>query len=529
MAKSTANRKTIVSNAARDLVRALEKLGLRCILIQDMAAFLQGSKVVPKDVKLVVLPQSEGILFKDQLGRYLVDQYPSKFRVRQRKNKSDVWSYYDSSISPPKKTFCDFELITVKNPPPPEYRSELTSRIDGLPVISLLSIVVDQVCDLLAQYDSSPNQNDFVRRPPRKLCQTLRTLLPTSGHSICTPTDKSFRLEALDCFVRASALFPEFSSGLSTLIRVCQNIKTVRLARPDGLPVLDVAHFFRGIDLAFESRRELSLPVNSTEESATVTTASPIEPSEKAFSLPESDASTLHEIKTTAQFRTDVTCLVAKKVVDILQNIGVESALFGSLACHLYGNERAPNDIDIITFPPSGRLMTAEWVKQAIYNGDPENFVLEYGKNPNITYRVLYYRVTDDLAPSNTFHKDKCKVDVLLPGTLHLPCLTSYNIKWRENLPVVPFSLLLLQKLQGWDDHRRMPEPYKFEKHVVDASDVQSLLQLEHAVPLRFSKPWNNRSLFSEDFFKLSLKRVKEFSAMYPACSDEWARLGFEL
>ncbi|KAH9474352.1 hypothetical protein JR316_0012810 [Psilocybe cubensis] len=527
MAKSTANRKTIVSNAARDLVRALEKRGFTCILVQDMAAFLQGSKVVPKDVKLVVLPQSVGIPVNNQLGRDLVEQQPSKFRVRQRKNKSDVLSYYDSSIAPPKKTFCDFELISVKYPPPPEYRPELTSRVDGLPVLSLLAIVVDKVNELLEQYDASSNKSDFIQRPPRKLCQTIRTLLPTSGHSICTPTDKSFRLEALDCFIRASALFPEFSSGLTTLIRACQNMKTIRLSRPDGFPVLDVAHFFRGIDLAFESRRELALPVSSMEVASPVSTASSLEPSEKAFSLPDSDATAVDEIKTEAQYRTEVTCLVAKKVVDILQNIGVETALFGSLACHLYGNERAPNDIDIITFPPPGRLMTAEWLKQAIYNGDPENFILEYGKNPNIAYRVLYYRVSDDLAPSNTFHKDKCKVDVLLPGTMNLPFLPSYNIKWRQGLPVVPFSLLLLQKLQGWDDHRRMPEPYKFEKHKVDASDVQSLLQLEHAVPLRFSKPWTNRNLFNEDFYDLSLKRIKEFSAIYPACADGWARLGF--
>jgi len=38
-----------------------------------------------------------------------------------------------------------------------------------------------------------------------------------------------------------------------------------------------------------------------------------------------------------------VICDIAKDLADILSKLGVPCALFGSLACYLYGNERTPN------------------------------------------------------------------------------------------------------------------------------------------------------------------------------------------
>ncbi|KAF8884551.1 hypothetical protein CPB84DRAFT_153104 [Gymnopilus junonius] len=532
MTKSTSCRKTIVSNAARDLVKVLEQRGITCILVQEMAAYLQGSKAVPKDVKLVISPQTEGTLSKDSVARYLVDQHPAKFRLRQRKNKTDVLSYYDSTILPPKKTHCDFELISVSTPRPPEYRPELVRRAEGLPVISLFSIAMDLLQELLSQYDSTTVKSDFLRRPPKKLYQRLRLLLPSFNSTFHAPTDKSFRIEALDCFLRASSIFPDLASGLWPLIRACRNFKpNVRLSHPNGTPVVDVTQLLHKLDLSAEDRNDhhTDTPLRPSEISPAVKSAIIVQP--KPITVPEpvpvSPSSPVYT--NDAHLRTDIICMVARKVVDILGQAGIGSALFGSLACYLYGNTRAPNDIDIMALPPVGRFVTAEWVKQAIANGDAEHFRLEAAKNPNATYRVLYYLVDSELAPSNTFHRDKCKIDVLLPGTMHLPSLSAYDVKWKGGFPVIPFSVLLLQKLQGWDDHRRMPEPYKFEKHITDASDVQTLLKLEHIVALRFSRPWNNHNLFDEEFINLSASRVKEFTAMYPTSQDDWVRLGFDI
>ena len=68
---------------------------------------------------------------------------------------------------------------------------------------------------------------------------------------------------------------------------------------------------------------------------------------------------------------------------------------------------------------------------------------------------------------------------------------------------MVPFSVLVLQKLQGWDDHRKLrwTEPKKYAKASIDARDLQELLTLEqHVARLRVLQPWNETSLFTEEF-----------------------------
>jgi hypothetical protein len=52
----TRNRKAVVCNAARELVRTFEGLNLRCILIEEMAAFLHGVPTVPTVGKSFLVP-----------------------------------------------------------------------------------------------------------------------------------------------------------------------------------------------------------------------------------------------------------------------------------------------------------------------------------------------------------------------------------------------------------------------------------------------------------------------------------------
>ncbi|KAF8153408.1 hypothetical protein B0H34DRAFT_662490 [Crassisporium funariophilum] len=207
----------------------------------------------------------------------------------------------------------------------------------------------------------------------------------------------------------------------------------------------------------------------------------------------------------------------------------MDCALFGSLASSLYGNTRPPNDVDIVVFPPAGLVITAEWLKRLIVKSDEQHFFLAPAKDSTATYKLLYFRVDSTLTPRHTFHLNRCKVDLLLPGTMHLPYLPPRLINIQDGLPVIPFSLLLLQKLQGWDDHRGMAEPHKYRKHTTDAADVQNLLKLQHVVALRFSQPWNERILFSDEFMSLSVRRVRQFCSFYSDCTEEWRRLGFDI
>lgn len=123
----------------------------------------------------------------------------------------------------------------------------------------------------------------------------------------------------------------------------------------------------------------------------------------------------------------------------------------------------------------------------------------------------------------------ECKVDILLPGTMHLPRLTTSDIVLRDGLPVVPFLTLLVQKLQGWGDHLDSSEQHKFQKHPVDAQDVSGLLALSESLPLTVMRPWREKSLMTDEFQVVSLVRVKRFCRIFPEAKPCWRMLGFNV
>lgn len=167
-----------------------------------------------------------------------------------------------------------------------------------------------------------------------------------------------------------------------------------------------------------------------------------------------------------------------------------------------------------------------EDLKAAIAHLDPVHFYLIPSRKPGATYKVLYYRITD----SSTVHTvlTSCKVDLVFPGTLQLPDLPKAHINWDEGLPLIPFSLLLLQKLQGWYHHRISEEELKRLKQRTDAKDVEGLLELSGTVSLQSSRPWSDRKLFSEELEELSRQRVRLYCSMYPEWTEIWRLLGFE-
>jgi hypothetical protein len=176
--------------------------------------------------------------------------------------------------------------------------------------------------------------------------------------------------------------------------------------------------------------------------------------------------------------------------------------------------------------PPSHNAISIEDLKLSIERLDPVHFYLIPSKRPGAAYTMLYYRLNN--ASSVQTVSTSCKVDLVFPGTLHLPTLPRTQIFWDEGLPIIPFSLLLLQKLQGWDDHRISGEDIKRLKQTTDAKDVRGLLELSGTVSLRFSRPWSDRVLFSEEFEALSRERVRLYCSMFPESSENWRLLGFD-
>jgi hypothetical protein len=119
----------------------------------------------------------------------------------------------------------------------------------------------------------------------------------------------------------------------------------------------------------------------------------------------------------------------------------------------------------------------------------------------------------------------QCKVDILVPGTLHLP---PSHITWVGGFPLVPFSVLLLFKLQAWSDHREAVEHFKWQKQYTGQADIEQLMALRAAVGLRLSRPWKDEELFDKEFQQLSKKRVKMYCSLFPDCTEGWRLLGFK-
>lgn len=180
--------------------------------------------------------------------------------------------------------------------------------------------------------------------------------------------------------------------------------------------------------------------------------------------------------------------------------------------------------MDLLVYQPptEGEPWTAEHLKKTLLDLDPVHFYLTMPKDPTAEYRVLWYRQYY-LGPG-------CKVDVLLPGTMHLPNLPPSSAVLIDGVPLVPFSLLLLHKLQGWDDHRIAEEAHKRRKLPQDAGDIKRLLGMDDKVgELGEERPWSDRALFSEEFEELTRRRVREYCESYPQHVKRWRVLGFEV
>ncbi|KXN87792.1 hypothetical protein AN958_08108 [Leucoagaricus sp. SymC.cos] len=256
----------------------------------------------------------------------------------------------------------------------------------------------------------------------------------------------------------------------------------------------------------------------------------------------------------------------AKATIAVLNKHGISCATIGSLACKLYGTFRDPNDVDLLVFePPNPNTppRTAEEIKALILDTDPRHFFLKMPRDPEAPYRILHYR--------QEYLEAQCKVDILIPGIMYLPNLSqpSHSILPRTDnvvnistapplpllsssaipvatdiippsppnnhittisgIPLVPFSLLLLHKLQGWDDHCVAPEPHKQRKQAQDAADVRRLMAMGKMMKeLQLSQPWADSELFCEEFQQLTKERVKKYCLEFPDRAVGWQMLGFE-
>ncbi|KAG8774803.1 hypothetical protein FRC12_001820 [Ceratobasidium sp. 428] len=203
-----------------------------------------------------------------------------------------------------------------------------------------------------------------------------------------------------------------------------------------------------------------------------------------------------------------------KAAVRVFEARGTPVCAVGGLACKLLGNPRTPNDVDLLLL---NTVSSQEQLKRALVNANSQ-FYLIPARDPLATYKVLWYRTAADV---------RVKVDLLQPGIMSIPNISSGEIEHKDTshggtrvrIPVAPFSLVLLLKLQAWEQHRNSSE-YRFrEKQYTDARDINVLLPLAAADQVTFD------SLPSE-FLGEARRRVVLYTGLHSETERSWQELG---
>ncbi|KAJ7157289.1 hypothetical protein C8R46DRAFT_423136 [Mycena filopes] len=212
----------------------------------------------------------------------------------------------------------------------------------------------------------------------------------------------------------------------------------------------------------------------------------------------------------------------AETAISIFHQHNLPVAIFGSLACKLYGNSRCPKDADLLVFPPNSDIH-AEMLKLLLVDSAPRFFYLKNARDPAATYRILWFR-----HPSS---RRETKVDILVPGAMSLPFIPIPRIRWAFGLPLAPFSFILLHKLKGWADHRDAPETFKRVRQSTDAADVRRLLDIrvEMQTLQGVAAWWTDQELFDATLQEDSVVRVREYCVEFPGRAEAWRSLGFDV
>ncbi|KAK0492413.1 hypothetical protein EDD18DRAFT_513719 [Armillaria luteobubalina] len=213
------------------------------------------------------------------------------------------------------------------------------------------------------------------------------------------------------------------------------------------------------------------------------------------------------------------------EVTRIFREAQYTFAILGSTACYLYGNGRMPNDVDIIM---SSHTCDLESMKTFLVTKNSNRFYLVDAKTLGATWKVLWYH---DRGLKGKL--EKTKVDILKPGVLHLPMIFSEAIVDKQGLPVIPMSILLPHKLQGWKDNMDSPLPRFRSKQDADAGDICSLLRMVvegmSSQEKENSTYWKRFALerFDEEFRRETDRPVMMFCSRFPDYRDMWKTLGW--
>jgi len=193
----------------------------------------------------------------------------------------------------------------------------------------------------------------------------------------------------------------------------------------------------------------------------------------------------------------------------------------------MYGTRnRIPRDIDMVIFT----ARDPEEIKRILVDSDKRKFFLVPSKKRDETYKVLWFRLSGrnphPSDPSKTVGR-RCKVDILIPGTLDLPSIPRTRVCYTRvpDVPVVPLIVLIGLKLRGWVDHRDAELEYYRAKQVDDVADLEALLVIAVGAGISMK----DADWLPRQFRKDARERARDFVRFRPATKARFEALGFDM
>jgi hypothetical protein len=226
---------------------------------------------------------------------------------------------------------------------------------------------------------------------------------------------------------------------------------------------------------------------------------------------------------------------VARRTIEILKRGNYKCAVFGSLACSVWGMDRRPGvsdchlskhvksanliqDVDIVVFSRHDCEVIKAYI--AAHN---DRFSLEDAETPGAEYKVLYFNLHWGWGL-------KCKVDILTPGQkpLHIPTIPPRHIVSPNGygIPVVPLIALLILKVQGWRDHCKSRKQRFRKKIPQDIEDIRQLLDMADDAGDQLSDldDW-----LPQWFLKRAESLVKRYTNNFDETTHSFRILGFDV
>ncbi|KAJ3516548.1 hypothetical protein NLJ89_g1062 [Agrocybe chaxingu] len=198
------NKTDLFSDAMQNVVDILEMAKITCIVVDKAAASIYCAAFKPEIVQVVVIGQSPGLLSAERASDLLVQCDPQRFKM-----EDNQFRYYEPSISPPQKNWCEVILIAVPNPPPPQYQPTRIKRLLELPVASPLSVIFDVIQGIQAQPDKGRT---------KKLKQLFKAV---SKHELIA-INNDFHRTLLVHLERVASVSPKLRQAASKFIGFCR-------------------------------------------------------------------------------------------------------------------------------------------------------------------------------------------------------------------------------------------------------------------------------------------------------------------